>query len=149
MPPPDALVAYSSRWQKHESNVKGITHTDTPQDAHGRNKPADDYSDKRCVDFNGTGDDGSTATAEESVNINLQFSIDELQAQCDVLPTLPNGIDLVLGNNFLSTFDVLIRNPSGQSRMLLVQRSSEETHGDTRLIAITSMDELTSFVTTF
>ena len=53
--------------------------------------------------------DGSTATAEESVNINLQFSTDELQAQCAVLPTLPNGIDLILGNDFLSTFDVLIR----------------------------------------
>ena len=53
--------------------------------------------------------DGSTATAEESVDINLQFSTDELQAQCAVLPTLPHGIDLILGNDFLSKFDVLIR----------------------------------------
>jgi hypothetical protein len=53
--------------------------------------------------------DGSTATAEESVNINLQFSTDELQAQCAVLPTPSNGLDLILGNDILSTFDVLIR----------------------------------------
>ena len=53
--------------------------------------------------------DGSTATAEEGVDINLQFSTDELQAQCAVLPTLPHGIDLILGNDFLSKFDVLIR----------------------------------------
>ena len=53
--------------------------------------------------------DGSTATAEESVDINLQFATDELQAQCAVLPTLPHGIDLILGNDFLSKFDVLIR----------------------------------------
>jgi hypothetical protein len=53
--------------------------------------------------------DGSTATAEEGLKINLQFATDELQANCAVLPTLPNGIDLILGNDFLSTYDVLIR----------------------------------------
>jgi len=53
--------------------------------------------------------DGSTATAEEGIKINLQFATDDLQAHCAVLPTLPNGIDLILGNDFLSTYDVLIR----------------------------------------
>ena len=53
--------------------------------------------------------DGSTEMAEESVDINLQFCTGELSYQCAVLPTLPNGIDLILGNDFLSTFDVLIR----------------------------------------
>ena len=52
--------------------------------------------------------DGSTATAEEGIKINLQFATDDLQAHCAVLPTLPNGIDLILGNDFLSTYDVLI-----------------------------------------
>jgi hypothetical protein len=47
--------------------------------------------------------------AEESVDINLLFATDELQAQCAVLPSLPHGIDLILGNGFLSKFDVLIR----------------------------------------
>jgi hypothetical protein len=53
--------------------------------------------------------DESTAKAEEGVTINLQFATDELQAHCAVLPTLPNGIDLILGNDFLSTYDILIR----------------------------------------
>ena len=33
--------------------------------------------------------DGSTVAAEESININPQFSTGELQVQCAVLPTLP------------------------------------------------------------
>ena len=53
--------------------------------------------------------DGPTARAEEGLKINLQFATDELQAYCAVLPTLPNGIGLILGNDFLSAYDVLIR----------------------------------------
>jgi hypothetical protein len=53
--------------------------------------------------------DGSTATAEEGIKTNLQFATNELQANCAVLPTLPNGIDLILGKVFLSTYEVLIR----------------------------------------
>lgn len=72
--------------------------------------------------------DGSAEMAEESVDINLQFSKDELSYQCAVLPTLPNGIDLILGNDFLST------HPSSMSRVLLVQRSAEDASRDTRML---------------
>ena len=72
--------------------------------------------------------DGSAEMAEESVDINLQFSKDELSYQCAVLPTLPNGIDLILGNDFLST------HPSSMSRVLLVQRSEEDASRDTRML---------------
>ena len=72
--------------------------------------------------------DGSAEMAEESVDINLQFSKDELSYQCAVLPTLPNGIDLILGNDFLST------HPSSMSRVLLVQRSAEDASRDTRMV---------------
>ena len=53
--------------------------------------------------------DGSTANASEGVNIKLNFATDDLTAQCAILPSLPNGIDLILGNDFLSKFDILIR----------------------------------------
>ena len=53
--------------------------------------------------------DGSTANASEGVDIQLNFATDDLTAQCAILPSLPNGIDLILGNDFLSKFDILIR----------------------------------------
>jgi hypothetical protein len=53
--------------------------------------------------------DGSTATACQGVDVQLNFATDNMQAQCAILPSLPNGIDLILGNDFLSKFDILIR----------------------------------------
>ena len=53
--------------------------------------------------------DGSTAKASEGVDIQMNFATDDLTAQCAILPSLPNGIDLILGNDFLSKFDILIR----------------------------------------
>jgi hypothetical protein len=53
--------------------------------------------------------DGSTANASEGVDIQMNFATDDLTAQCAILPSLPNGIDLILGNDFLSKFDILIR----------------------------------------
>ena len=53
--------------------------------------------------------DGSTANASEGVDLKMNFATDDLTAQCAILPSLPNGIDLILGNDFLSKFDILIR----------------------------------------
>jgi hypothetical protein len=54
---------------------------------------------------------GSTATACQGVDIQLNFATDGLKAQRAILPSLPHGIDLILGNDFLSEFDIL-RRPS-------------------------------------
>ena len=40
--------------------------------------------------------DGSTANANEGVDIQMNFATDDLTAQCAILPSLPNGIDLIL-----------------------------------------------------
>jgi hypothetical protein len=53
--------------------------------------------------------DGSIATACQRVHVQLNSVTDDLQAQCAILPSLPNGINLILGNDFLSKFDILIR----------------------------------------
>jgi hypothetical protein len=52
--------------------------------------------------------DGSTANASEGVDIQMNFATYDLTAQCAILPSLPNGIDLILGNDFLSKFDISI-----------------------------------------
>jgi hypothetical protein len=51
---------------------------------------------------------GSTATACQGVDAQLNFAMDDLQAQCAILPSLPNGIYMILGNDFPSKFDILM-----------------------------------------